>query len=223
MVSSTLSVVCDSQTRFSGSLTSMSATSAGLPTRVVRSGACPIVPSTSSWPAWPMSRISKSSRAKRTASRCTLVTSGQVASIACRSRSAAAWTTAGDTPWALKTMCEPSGTSSTSSTKIAPLLLEGGDDVDVVHDLLAHVDGCAVVLEGLLDGDHRPVDARAVAARGRQQHPFRPVDRGILEPAAFEWKPGHAEADRRAVGDGAHRPKSSGDGLRTVGGGRGIP
>ena len=60
----------------------------------------------------------------------------------------------------------------------------------VVDDLLAHVDRGAVVLERLLDGDHRPVDAGAVSAGRRQQHALlrRPpggragarVPRGIL-------------------------------------------
>ena len=36
------------------------------------------------------------------------------------SRSAAAARTAGETPWAEKITVEPGGTSSTSSTKIAP-------------------------------------------------------------------------------------------------------
>ena len=48
--------------------------------------------------------------------------------------------------------------------------LEVGDDVLVVHDLLADVDGCAVQVERLLDGDHRAVDAGAVAARRGEQH-----------------------------------------------------
>ena len=45
------------------------------------------------------------------------------------------------------------------------LALELGDDVDVVHDLLAHVDRRAEALERLLDGDDRTVDTGAVAAR----------------------------------------------------------
>ena len=48
--------------------------------------------------------------------------------------------------------------------------LEVGHHVLVVHDLLAHVDGCAVQVQGLLDGDHRAVDAGAVAAWRREQH-----------------------------------------------------
>ena len=67
-----------------------------------------------------MSRMSKSSSAKRTASRCTFVTSGHVASIVLRLRAfASSWTT-GATPWAEKMTVAPSGTSSVSSTKIAP-------------------------------------------------------------------------------------------------------
>ena len=50
------------------------------------------------------------------------------------------------------------------------LLLELGHHVDVVHDLLAHVDGRAVVLERLLDGDDGAVDTGAVSAGGREQH-----------------------------------------------------
>ena len=47
--------------------------------------------------------------------------------------------------------------------------LEVGDDVLVVHDLLAHVDRGAVQVQRLLDGHHGPVDAGAVAARRRQE------------------------------------------------------
>jgi len=50
-----------------------------------------------------------------------------------------------------------------------PALAQLGDDVLVVHDLLAHVHGRAVALERALDGLHRAVDARAVAARGGEQ------------------------------------------------------
>ena len=46
--------------------------------------------------------------------------------------------------------------------------LEVADDVDVVDDLLADVDGSAVVLERPLDRLDRPLDAGAVAA-GRSQ------------------------------------------------------
>ena len=48
--------------------------------------------------------------------------------------------------------------------------LEVRHDVLVVHDLLAHVDRRAVEVEGLLDRDHRAVDAGAVAARRGEAH-----------------------------------------------------
>ena len=64
--------------------------------------------------------MSKSSLANRLASECTLVTRGQVASMVRSERCAASSCTAGDTPCALKTTTEPSGTSSVSSTKTAP-------------------------------------------------------------------------------------------------------
>ena len=83
-------------------------------------------------------------------------------------RGASSWTT-GATPCAENTTVAPSGTSSVSSTKIGAPLLQRRHDVLVVHDLLAHVDRRAVELERLLDRDHGPVDARAVAARGREQ------------------------------------------------------
>ena len=85
-------------------------------------------------------------------------------------RSAAACT-AGATPCAEKTTSPPSGTSSVSSTKIAPRRSSVCDDVLVVHDLLAHVDRRPVQLQGLLDGDDGPVDPGAVAAGRGEQHP----------------------------------------------------
>ena len=50
------------------------------------------------------------------------------------------------------------------------LIFERLDDVAIVDDLLTHVDGCAVLLEGLLDGLDRAVDAGAVAARLGEEH-----------------------------------------------------
>ena len=43
------------------------------------------------------------------------------------------------------------------------------DDVPVVNDLFAHVDGCSVLVQGAFDGLDRTVDARAVTARLGQQ------------------------------------------------------
>ena len=52
-------------------------------------------------------------------------------------------------------------------------LAQGLDHVLVVDDLLAHVDRRAVQVERVLDGLHRTIDARAVAARGREQELLR--------------------------------------------------
>ena len=51
MVSSTESVVWDSQTTRDGSRTVIASTSSGPSTSVMLAGASPAVPSTSSWPA----------------------------------------------------------------------------------------------------------------------------------------------------------------------------
>lgn len=58
MVSSTESVVWESQTTFDSSRTSTFATSSGPSTSVMWSGASPEVPMTSSWPSWPIRRMS---------------------------------------------------------------------------------------------------------------------------------------------------------------------
>ena len=78
--------------------------------------------------------------------------------------------TAGETPWALKTTRAPSGTSVSSSTKIAPRLGQLLDHMLVVDDLLADVDGRSVQLERVLDRLNGTVDARAIAARSGQEH-----------------------------------------------------
>ncbi len=49
---------------------------------------------------------------------------------------------------------------------------QGLHHVPVVHDLLAHVDRGAVLLQRPLDGFHGPVDPGAVAARLGEQHPL---------------------------------------------------
>ena len=87
------------------------------------------------------------------------------------SRSAAWACTAGETPWA-------ENTTVCALRHLVELLdedraarLQVGDDVLVVDDLLADVDGRAVEVERLLDGDDRTVDAGAVAARApRSRH-----------------------------------------------------
>ena len=57
-VSSTDSVVCDSQATFAGSRTSTRATSSSPSTTWIAPGASPVVPTTSSCPSWPISRMS---------------------------------------------------------------------------------------------------------------------------------------------------------------------
>ena len=77
---------------------------------------------------------------------------------------------------------------------------ELGHHVDVVDDLLAHVDGRAEALERLLDRDDRAVDARAVPARGGEQHLLLSGDGVILEAPAPPRNAGHGHTDSR----GAH-------------------
>ena len=148
------------------------------------SGASPAVPSTSSWPSWPISRISKSSRAKRTASRCTFVTSGHVASIACRPRSDAARHDGRRHAVRAEDDVRALGHLVDLVDEDRARCLELGDDMDVVHDLLAHVHRGAEALERLLDGDHRAVDTGAIPARRGQQHPLLSGDGDILEALA---------------------------------------
>jgi DNA recombination protein RmuC len=84
-----------------------------------------------------------------------------------------------------------------------PPLLQRGDDMAVVHDLLAHVDRRTVQVQGLLDGDNGTVDTRAVAARCRQQDAL-----GLCSGSS-----------RRGVSHGSHGRSCSADvrpRLRTV-------
>src|SRR5690606_23588837 len=76
-----------------------------------------------------------------------------------------------------------------------PSILQPRDHVLVVHDLLAHVDRGAVEVQRLLDGDHRPVDASAVAPRRGEQH-------GLLGIRRRE--------DGRGAQVDAHGPESTG-------------
>ena len=64
-----------------GAGSSSASAASTLSTRIVDSGASPIVPTTSSWPACPIRMIVYPSRAYRFACACTFVTSGQVASM----------------------------------------------------------------------------------------------------------------------------------------------
>ena len=77
--------------------------------------------------------------------------------------------TALGTPCAENTTGRSSGTSSSSSTKTAPLASQALDDVAVVDDLVADIDRRAVALERALDDLDGAVDAGAEAARAGEQ------------------------------------------------------
>ncbi|MDQ1571603.1 MAG: hypothetical protein QOF79_2277, partial [Actinomycetota bacterium] len=49
-------------------------------------------------------------------------------------------------------------------------LFKGRNNVHVVDDLLAHIDGRTEALERLLDGDYRSIHSRTIAARGSKEH-----------------------------------------------------
>ena len=173
VVSSTESVVwvryASCSVRGSGS----SATSSTVCTSTIASGASPIVPTTSSCPAWPIRKIVKPWPAKRRASLCTLVTSGQVASIArSRAQRGVAVHLGRDA-----VRREHDGRALRhvllALDEDRALLLEPPHDVDVVHDLLAHVDRRAVQDEHLLDRLDRALHAGAVPARAREQQTAR--------------------------------------------------
>jgi hypothetical protein len=51
----------------------------------------------------------------------------------------------------------------------------------VVHNLLANVDRGSVVLESLLDGDHRAVNTRTVSARGGEQYALGRTDLDVRD------------------------------------------
>jgi hypothetical protein len=97
---------------------------------------------------------------------------------------AASLTTACDTPCALNIVTAPSGTSFSSSTKRAPLFLQGFDHMLVVNDLMAHIDGRAELLERALDDVDGPHDAGAKAARlcKNYAHQRLPPLRPALQP-----------------------------------------
>ena len=112
------------------------------------------------------------------------------------SRAAAFARTDGATPCAEKTTVAPSGTSRSSSTKIAPRRLEVAHDVGVVDDLLAHVDGWAVQLERPLDGLDGALDPGAEPARRREKHSLHHGDDGSPAPAPTRQSSGPEKARR---------------------------
>ena len=86
------------------------------------------------------------------------------------SRAAEFSCTDGATPWAEKTTVSPDRHLLLVLDEDRATGLELAHDVQVVDDLLAHVDGRAVQLERPLDRVDRPFDAGAVAARRSEKH-----------------------------------------------------
>ena len=185
-------------------------TSLGRSTTLMRPGASPSVPITSSWSAWPISTMWWPSSRWRRASWCTLATSGQVASITNRSRSSASSAHVGRRRRGRPARrWTPAGTSSTSCTKTAPSAFEAAHDVGVVDDLAAHVDGRAVALEGPLDDGDGPLDAGAERARPGGQHAARALTAAahrsstgpIVRSTRAAWTPaGHRRRRQRGGG-----------------------
>ncbi len=100
----------------------------------------PIVPSTSGWPLWPIMMTSRPWSRMRATSRCTLVTSGQVASNTRRPRASASVRTDWGTPWALKIDGVAGGHVGQVFDEDRALGAQAVDDEAVVHDLVADVD-----------------------------------------------------------------------------------
>ena len=75
----------------------------------------------------------------------------------------------------------PSGTSSSFVDEDRAALLELGDNVGVVDDLLAHVDRRAAILERALDDLDRALDAGARCAR-RGEHDLARAERASPTP-----------------------------------------
>ena len=131
-------------------------------------GSWPSVPITSGWPAWPISRISRPRRKWISASRCTFVTSGQVASIAmmCWPRlllHGARHAVGGEHHRRVAV-----GDFAQLLDEDRALGLEALDHVAVVDDLVADVDRRPVKRERPLDGVDGAHDAGAEAARRAQ-------------------------------------------------------
>ena len=124
-VSSIDSVVWVTKARLSGSFgANVLASSAVSISVTAPTGNWPSVPTTSGWWECPISRISRPRLKWIAASRCTFVTSGQVASSEKKLRARASAGTDFGTPWAENTTgaLVLSGISASSSTKIAPLV-----------------------------------------------------------------------------------------------------
>ena len=99
----------------------------------------------------------------RATSRCTTVTSGQVASKTQTAGLASVRTDWG-TPWALKMTVLPAGTSSRGLHEDGALGAQALDDEAVVDDFVADVDRCAELGQGAFDDLDGAFDAGAETA-----------------------------------------------------------
>ena len=199
-VSSTDSVVWESQTTLSGSRTvdrvdvRPGRRRAGVVGRLAGGADRP--------PRGPRGRSAgcRSPRAaNRLASWCTLVTSGQVASIVLQLRAAAAcsWT-AGATPCAEKTTIGALGHLVGLLDEDRAPRLQGLDHVLVVHDLLAHVDRRAVAAPAPSRRSARPGPRRRSSRGGLARSTRLPV-RGVGLQASATHRTAHRSGAARPV------------------------
>ncbi len=172
IVSSTDSVVWDSQTTRSGSRTTTSSTSSGPSTSWMWRGRLPrrAVDLLVTGVADEQDVVVVGGEPDRLLVHLRHERAGRVDRPQRRRCAACSWT-AGATPCAEKMTSAALGHLVGLVDEDRAATFEGLDDVLVVDDLLADVHRRAVVLEGLLDGDDGPVDPGAVAPRRGEQHP----------------------------------------------------
>ena len=196
IVSSTLSVVCESHTTFSGSRTVTASTSAAVSTSWMCDGASPAVPSTSSWPRVPDEQdvevlageplgllVHLGDQRAGGVDRAQLPVAGLGPD---RGRDAVRGEHQQGTLGHLGRVVDEDRAA----------LLERLHDVPVVHDLLADVDRRAVLLERLLDGLDGAVDAGAVAAGRGEQDALG----GRVTGAGRDLRSGHGSRVRTPAG-----------------------
>ncbi len=137
----------------------------------------------------------RSSSANRRASRCTLVTSGHVASISSSSAGCRIGVDRRGRAVGGKDHDRRLGHLVELVDEDGALVLQVAHHVEVVDDLLADVHGTTVLLERSLDRIHGSFDARAIPSRSRQQD----RSHAPIVPIAGPWarRPGPA---RKAPG-----------------------
>lgn len=88
--------------------------------------------------------------------------------------------------------------------KDCALLLKGRDNVNVVNDLLAHINGRAVVLEGFFYRDNSAVDSRAIASRSGKNNPLCPGNGLVAKLFPTDGNNRVGDGLKTAVSDRAH-------------------